>query len=142
MAYSDQLTSGKIYRKQGKIRWAKLLQKFFTRKLLRCLTFKGLKQCHTSFIIRSLYNINKYSRKNFCGTVENCEKLESLAQQIFHRLRQFGTFHIPKSYKHPKGFGWMLNWIHVTHYWTKSHMCHSSISIYSQFLAGLQIRGE
>ena len=32
-------------------------------------------------------NVNEDSRKNFCGTLENCEKCESLAQQIFPRLR-------------------------------------------------------
>ena len=38
----------------------------------------------------SLFSIIKerhlYSRKNFCGTPENREKRESLAQQIFPRL--------------------------------------------------------
>ena len=38
-------------------------------------------------IIQSLYNINKYLRKNFCGTVENHEKRASLAQQIFPCLQ-------------------------------------------------------
>ena len=38
-------------------------------------------------IILSLYNINKYSRENFCGDLENREKQESLAQRIFPRLR-------------------------------------------------------
>ena len=27
--------------------------------------------------------MNKYSQENFCGTLENCEKQESLTQQIF-----------------------------------------------------------
>ena len=35
--------------------------------------------------------INKYSRKNFQGTLENREKRESLAQRIFPRLRYFNT---------------------------------------------------
>ena len=29
----------------------------------------------------------KYSRENFCGALENCEKRESLAQRIFPHLR-------------------------------------------------------
>ena len=33
-------------------------------------------------IIRSSYK-NKYSQKNFCGALENCENRESLAQRIF-----------------------------------------------------------
>ena len=38
-------------------------------------------------IIQSLYNINKYSRKNFWGTLEKHENRESLAQTIFPCLR-------------------------------------------------------
>ena len=32
-----------------------------------------------------------YSWKNFHGTLENCEKCESVAQQIFPRLRYIAT---------------------------------------------------
>ena len=38
-------------------------------------------------IIWNLYNINKYSRKNFRGTVKNHKKCESLARWIFPRLQ-------------------------------------------------------
>ena len=66
-----------IYRKRGRIHWAKLswipLDKVFIGKLLQCLTFKTLKQRHY------IQSLNKYSRKNFCGTLENCKKSESLA---------------------------------------------------------------
>ena len=51
---------------------------------MRSLTFKTLKQRHDVTIIRSLYDINKYSQKNFRGTIE---KRESVAQQIFPCLR-------------------------------------------------------
>ena len=68
------------YRKQGKICWAKLLQippnKVLMGKLLWYLTFKALKQ-------QSLHNVNKYSCRNFHGTLENREKCETLAQPIF-----------------------------------------------------------
>ena len=37
-------------------------------------------------VIRNLY-IKKYSWKNFCGTLENHEKRENLAQWIFPSLR-------------------------------------------------------
>ena len=54
--------------------------------------FNGLNFCGAlrlkllnNAIIRSMYNINKYSRKNFCATLENHEKPESFAQQIFSR---------------------------------------------------------
>ena len=47
--------------------------KFFTGKLLWYLTFTTLKQRHYT----KLAYISKYSRKNFCGAFENCEKCES-----------------------------------------------------------------
>ena len=44
-----------------------------------------------------LFSINKerclYSQKNFRGTLVNCEKRESLAQQIFQRLQQLCIIH-------------------------------------------------
>ena len=44
----------------------------------------------------SLFSATKerslYSRKNFCGTPENREKHESLAQQIFPRLQYIHKF--------------------------------------------------
>ena len=80
-----ELDKNLIYRKRGKIRWAKLsripLMKFFTEKLLWWLTFKTLNQHHHTKLVQD-------SRENFHSTVENCEKRKSLAQQIFSCLQQ------------------------------------------------------
>ena len=53
--------------------------KLFMGKLLWCLTFKALKQSQCTKLVH-------IHRKNFRGTLENREKRESLAQQIFPRL--------------------------------------------------------
>ena len=54
--------------------------KVFAEILLHCLGHK----CTLFSIIKERY---LYSRKNFRGTPENCEKRKSLAQRIFPRLR-------------------------------------------------------
>ena len=58
-----------VYSKRGQIFWAKISQIcVFMGKLSRCLTFNN------SIIQSSCIYINKYLGKNFCGTLENCEK--------------------------------------------------------------------
>ena len=52
----------------------------FTEILSRCLDHKCL-----SF--STIKERRLYSWKNFCGTIENCEKCKSLAQRIFSHLQ-------------------------------------------------------
>ena len=74
-----------MYRKRGKIRWAKLLQ-IPPNEVFHGKTFAVPYVCNNA-IIRSFYNINKYSWENFHGAFENRENRISLAQRIFPCLR-------------------------------------------------------
>ena len=42
---------------------------------------------HNCSLFSKIKEKRLYSQKNFCGMPENCEKCESLAQQIFPHLR-------------------------------------------------------
>ena len=62
-----------MYRKWGKIRWAKLLQ-IPPNEVFHGKTFAVPYICN-NIIIRSFYNINKDSRENFHGDLENRKSL-------------------------------------------------------------------
>ena len=65
------------YRKRGKIRWAKL-SRIPPNVVFHGKTFAVPYNCYNA-IIQSIYNINKDSRENFRGALENHENHESLA---------------------------------------------------------------
>ena len=74
-----------LYRKHGKIRWAK--HSWFQPYKVFCgnTYFRGT-------LATSIYYlpIAKYSRENFHGTLKNRENRESLAHRIFSCLRYMG----------------------------------------------------
>ena len=76
LAATPHKLSGVIYRilKRGKIRWAEL-SRIPPNVVIRGKTFAvHLRLPHlNNVVIRSLYNINKYSRENFRGALENRE---------------------------------------------------------------------
>ena len=73
-----------IYRKRGKICWAKLL------RIPTIVVFHGKTSTVPYVIIlkqRHYMSLYKHSRENFRDALENHKKCESLAQRIFPHLR-------------------------------------------------------
>ena len=73
-----------IYRKRGKIHWAKFLQTP-PNEVIHRKTFAVPNV--SQYLSKAIVYTCKYSQENFRGALENCENCESLAQRIFPHLR-------------------------------------------------------